>query len=180
MNSLLASGGWVFDILFFVIIILGILLGVRRGFIKGVCKLAGTIFSVIVAVTFCVAMQASLERSFGATTSLNNAIGAPFGEWIMVILSFILLFIIVKIGCWLLGSIGSAFIDRFAPLRIVNMLLGGILGAFKAFILLFILFAIFRWIPSDSFHDFILSSGVVGKIFDSQWFIDATRLNFHL
>lgn len=180
MNSLLASGGWVFDILFFVIIILGILLGVRRGFVKGICKLAGTIFSVVVAVTFCVAMQASLERSFGATTALNDAVGAPFGEWIMVALSFILLLVIVKLGCWFLGSVGSAVVDSLAPLRILNMFLGGILGAFKAFILLFILFAIMRWIPNESLHAFISSSGVVGKIFDSQWFIDATRMNFHL
>lgn len=180
MNSLLAAGAWIIDVLFFAVLVMGILLGVRRGFIKGVCKLAGTIFSVIVAVTFCVAMQASLERNFGATTAINNAIGAPFGEWLMVALSFVLLLIIVKLGCWFLGSVGSAVVDSLAPIRIINMLLGGILGAFKAFILLFVLFAIFRWIPSDSLHEFISSSGVVGKIFDSTWFIDATRMNFHL
>lgn len=180
MNSLLASGAWVADILFFVILILGILLGVRRGFIKGVCKIAGTIFSVIVAVTFCVAMQASLERSFGATSAINDAIGEPFGEWIMVALSFILLIVIVKLGCWLLGSVGGALVDNIAPFRIVNMVLGGILGAFKAFILIFVLLAIMRWIPSDSLHEFFSSSGVVGAIFDSQWFIDATHMNFHL
>ncbi|MDE6411533.1 MAG: CvpA family protein [Clostridia bacterium] len=180
MDSLLAAGAWTIDVVFFVIIIFGILLGVRRGFIRGICKLAGTILSVIVAVTFCVAMQASLERSFGATTSLNNAIGAPFGEWIMVVLSFILLILIVKIGCWFLGSVGSAIVDRVAPIRILNMLLGGILGAFKAFILLFIILLIFKWLPNDSLHDFISSSSIVGTMFQSQWFIDATHLNFHL
>ena len=180
MNSLLAAGAWVVDVLFFAIIIIGILLGVKRGFIKGICKIAGTIFSVIVAVTFCVAMQASVERSFGATTAINNAIGEPFGEWIMVALSFILLLIIVKLGCWLLGSVGSAIVDSVAPVRVVNMILGGILGAFKAFILIFVLLAIMRWIPSDSLHGFFSSSGVVGAIFDSQWFIDATHMNFHL
>ena len=117
MNALLAKGGWVLDILFFAIIILGILLGVRRGFVKGVCKIAGTILSVAVAITFCVAVQASLERNFGATTSLNNAVGEPFGQWIMVALSFILLLVAVKLGCWLLGSFGSAIMDSVAPLR---------------------------------------------------------------
>ena len=34
--------------------------------------------------------------------------------------------------------------------------------------------AVFKWIPNESFHDFIASSSVVGKIFESQWFIDAT------
>lgn len=180
MNALLAKGGWVLDILFFAIIILGILLGVRRGFVKGVCKIAGTILSVAVAITFCVAVQASLERNFGATTSLNNAVGEPFGQWIMVALSFILLLVAVKLGCWLLGSFGSAIMDSVAPLRFVNMILVGVLGAFKAFVFLFVLFAVFKWIPNESFHDFIASSSVVGKIFESQWFIDATHLNFHL
>lgn len=180
MNALLAAGAWVIDVLFFAIIIIGILLGVKRGFVKGICKLAGTIFSVVVAVTFCVAMQASLERSFGATTAINEAIGAPFGEWIMVAISFILLLVIVKLGCWLLGNIGGALADQYAPIRIVNMFLGGILGAFKAFVVIFVLLAVMRWIPSDSLHGFISSSGIVGKIFDSTWFIDATHMNFHL
>ena len=180
MHALLAKGGWLLDVLFFVIIIFGILLGVRKGFVRGVCKLAGTILSVAVAVTFCVAVQASLERNFGSTTSLNNAVGAPFGQWIMVILSFILLLVVVKLGCWLLGNFGGAIMDSVAPLRFVNMLLGGVLGAFKAFVFLFVLFAIFNWIPGNGFHDFISSSGIVGKIIESQWFIDATHLNFHL
>lgn len=180
MNSLLAAGAWTLDVLFFVILLAGILLGVRRGFVKGICKLAGTILAAVVAVTFCVAMQASMERSFGSTTAINNAIGAPFGEWIMVAISFILLLVIVKLSCWFLGKAGSALANSVAPIRIVNMILGGILGAFKAFIFIFVILAIFRWIPSDSFHNFIGSSGVVGKMFDSQWFIDATHMNFHL
>ena len=180
MNSLLAAGAWVIDVLFFALLIIGIFLGTRQGFIAGICKLTGTIFAIIVAVSFCVALQASLERSFGWTTSINNSIGAPFGQWIMVVLSFIFLLALVKISCWVLAKFGSALVSDIAPLRIVNMILGGILGAFKFFILIFVLLAIFRWIPSDSLHNFIGSSGVVGKIFDSQWFIDATHMNFHL
>ena len=180
MNLLLAAGAWIADVVFFALILIGILLGVRRGFIEGICKLAGTILAIIVAVTFCVALQASLERSFGWTTSINASVGAPFGEWIMVALSFIFLLVLVKIGCWLVGKFGSAVVDKFAPLRIINKFLGGILGAFKVFILIFILLAVFRWIPSESLHGFLSSSGVVGKIFDSQWFIDATHMNFHL
>lgn len=180
MNSLLAAGSWVIDVVFFALIILGILLGVKRGFIAGICKLVGTIFSIVVGVVFCVALQASLERSFGATSAINDAIGAPFGEWIMVVLSFIFLVALVKLGCWLIGSFGDSIAKGAKPLRIVNMCLGGILGAFKLFIVFFVILAIFRWIPSESLHNFISSSGVVGKIFDSQWFIDATHMNFHL
>ena len=180
MNSLLAAGAWVIDILFFVLLFLGVFLGVRKGFFAGVCKIAGILFAVFVAVTFCVSLQASLERSFGWTTALNNAIAPPFGQWIMIVISFIFLLGIVILGCWLIGKFGTALVNKAAPIRVVNMVLGGILGAFKFFIAIFVVLAIFRWIPSDSFHSWIGSSGVVGRIFDSQWFIDATHLNFHL
>ena len=180
MNSLLAAGSWVMDVLFFVLLFLGVFLGVRKGFIAGVCKLAGTFFSIFVAVTFCVSLQAQLERSFGWTTALNNAIAPPFGQWIIVALCFIFLLVVVKLSCWLIGKLGTVLANKSTPLRIVNMILGGILGAFKLFIIIFIVLAIFRWIPSDGFHNWLASSGVVGKIFDSQWFIDATHMNFHL
>ena len=181
MNSLLAAGGgWIIDILFFAVLLGGIWYGVYRGFIEGVCKIAGTIFSIVVAVVFCVSLQASLERNFGATSALNDAIGAPFGEWIMIAVSFIFLLGITKLGCWLLGTFGSAIVENRAPLRLLNKFLGGILGAFQFFIIFFVVLAIFRWIPSDSFHEFISSSGVVGKIFDSEWFISATQINFKI
>ena len=178
MNSLLASAGWILDVLFFAFLFLGTFFGVRRGFIAGICKLAGTFFSIFVAVTFCVALQASLERSFGWSTAINNSLAPPFGEWIMVALSFIFLLVLTKVGCWVIGKFGTSVVDEVKPLRILNMCLGGILGAFKTFIALFVLFAIFRWIPSDSFHAFISSSGVVGRLIDSEWFFAATHLNF--
>lgn len=178
MNSLLASAGWILDVLFFALLFLGILMGVRRGFIAGICKLAGTFLAIFVAVTFCVALQASLERSFGWTSAMNNSLKAPFGEWVMVLLSFIFLLVLTKVGCWLIGKFGSGLVNGVKPLRIVNMCLGGVLGAFKMFIALFALFAIFRWIPSEGLHEFVASSGIAGRLFSSDWFFAATHLNF--
>ena len=183
MNLLLAKGAWTLDVLFFVLLFFGILFGVRMGFLKSVCKLAGTIFSIVIAVTFCVPLQASLEGTFGWTSAINNSIGSPWGKWIMVIVSFIFLILLVKLGCWALGGVGTALIDHFAPIRIINMFLGGILGAFEMFTLLFVLFAIFRWIPSESLHEFISSSSVVGSIFNpnaGSWFYEATNLSSRL
>ena len=183
MYSLLAKGAWSLDVLFFLLLLLGIFLGVRIGFLKSVCKLAGTIFSVVIAVVFCVPLQASLERSFHWTTKMNLSMNrlpdSPLGKWIMVAICFVFLILLVRLGCWALGSVGTALIDRFAPIRIVNMILGGILGAFEMFTILFVLFAILRWIPSEPLHEFIASSGVVGKIFNptnSSWFWHATHL----
>lgn len=177
MNLLAASGAWVLDVVFFALIALGTLFGVWRGFLKGICKLAGTIFAVGFAFFFCFPMKNSLESTFGLTTALENALGsATAAGWIAVAISFVSLVIIIKLGAWIVGKIGTSIIDRFAPLRTVNRFLGGLLGIAKALLIILIILAIFRWINVASINEFIASSSVVGKIYDSSWFITAFRL----
>ena len=178
MNSLLVRGAWVIDILFFALLAVGTLLGVKKGFVAGVCKLMGTLLAIFIGIAFCVPMQASLEKNFGATTALNNAIAPPFGQWILVAICFIFLVVIVKLGCWLIGLIVNSVANRSTVVRVINMVLGGLLGAFEMFMLIFAILAILRWIPSTQLHNFLSSSVVAGSMFNSQWFINATSLSF--
>ena len=178
MNLLLVRGAWVVDVLFFALLVIGTMLGVRKGFVAGVCKLMGTLLAIFVAVAFCVPMQASLEKNFGATTALNNAIAPPFGQWILVAICFIFLVVIVKLGCWLIGLIVNSVANKSTTVRVINMVLGGLLGAFEMFMLIFAIFAVFRWIPSTALHNFMSSSVVAGSIFRSDWFIRVTSLSF--
>ena len=186
MGLLAVKGAWSLDLIFFLLLFLGIFLGVRRGFLKSICKLAGTIFSLVIGVTFCVSLQASLEDSFQWTSKMNESMGkavdSPLGKWIMIAICFVFLVLFVKLACWGIGAGGTALAERYEPVKIVNMVLGGVFGAFQMFIILFGIFAIFRWIPSESFHNFIASSSVVGKIFNPlpvSWFWKATNLRAH-
>lgn len=183
MGALLAKGAWALDLVFFILIFVGIFLGVLRGFLKSICKLAGTIFSGVIAVTFCVSLQDSLEKSFGWTTKMNlsmhRAADSPLAKWIMIVLCFIFLALLVQLLCWGVGAGGTALADRYEPVKIINMVLGGIMGAFQMFVIIFGIFAILRWIPSPSLHDFISSTRVVGAIFNpnpGSWFYAATNL----
>lgn len=167
MNELLAVGAWALDVAFFVILLLGILFGVACGFVKSVCKIAGTVFSAVVAVMFCVTLQNSLEGWFGLTTALAGAIGnATVAKVIAIVISFILLFLVVKLLAWFVGKTGTALVNKFAPCRMINRILGGILGLFEAFMLIMLLLAICHWIPVEGMHEFIHSSTIVGKVFD--------------
>ena len=167
MNELLAVGAWTLDVAFFVILLLGILFGVVRGFVKSVCKIAGTVFSAVVAFMFCVTLQNSLEGWFGLLTALAGAIGnATIAKVIALVISFILLFLVVKLLAWFVGKTGTALVNKFAPCRTINRILGGILGLFEAFMLIMLLLAICHWIPVDGMHEFIQSSTIVGKVFD--------------
>lgn len=167
MSQLLASNAWALDIVFFVILLAGTFFGVARGFIKSVCKLAGTLFAVSVGIMFCVSLQNTLEKWFSLTTALANAIGnATIASIIAIVISFILLVILVKLGAWILGKVGTRLVEKFQPVKIVNRVLGGILGLFEAFMLIMLLLAICHWIPVDSLHVFLQDSTIVGRVFD--------------
>ena len=64
--------------------------------------------------------------------------------------------------------------ETCTPFRVVNRLLGGLLGLLKAAILLFLLLAVCSWIPVQGLHDFLSSTAIVGPIFRSDWFAAAT------
>lgn len=75
---ILASGGWILDIIFFVILIGGIALCAYNGLIRCVCKLAGTIFSIAFALIFCVSFATFLENLFGMTSAIANGLTSSF------------------------------------------------------------------------------------------------------
>ena len=231
-SELLAAGGWVLDLVFFLVLILGTAIGAYRGFVDGVCRLAGKLVSIIIAVSFCIAFANFLETCFHMTTGITNGlagalskdelaaelpaftgenlsavlddvgvkgiskwfivsffkasdvvfvnvtpaqmIASILAKWISIVISFILLIIIVRLGAWLLSKILTAIIDHISPLRILNRILGAILGLVKACILIFILLLLCNWLPIDGMHDFIASSNIVGAIFRAEWFQAAT------
>ena len=181
MNQLLAAtNAWILDVIFFVLLLGGTLIGVKRGFLKGICKITGTIFSVVVAQLFCIAFQNTLEKWFGLTTALTEAIKIPLlAYWIANIISFIILVVFVKLSSWLIGIIGTALVDRSNGLKRVNMALGGLLGMFKSFLVIFFLLAFFTWINVSAVNNFISSSVVVGALYDSRWFRAAVQLTAH-
>ena len=116
---------------------------------------------------FCVTLHNSLEGWFGLTTALAGAIGnATVAKVIAIVISFILLFLVVKLLAWFVGKTGTALVNKFAPCRMINRILGGILGLFEAFMLIMLLLAICHWIPVEGMHEFIHSSTIVGKVFD--------------
>lgn len=234
MNGLLAAAGWVLDVVFFVLLILGTLLGTRRGFVGGLLKIATTWFALLFALMFCVSFANFLELCFhmtsGITTGISGAlagdaayaaglptdiagaqiddalaqmdIGAfqrwlistsfasveviPAGttpatllasvlaKWISIVIAFVLLIVLLKFGAFLLSKGFNALKEWIAPLRIVDQALGAVLGLLKAFALIFIVLLLLNWLPFDGLHAFISDSTIVGGIFRSDWFQNAT------
>lgn len=107
-------------------------------------------------------------------TTLAMLISSVVANWISIAISFVLLILLVRIGAVILDKIFSGLVDSVKPLRIVNHFLGGLLGVLKGGILIFLVLAIFHWISAEAIDGYILSSNVVGKIYASDWFHNAT------
>lgn len=115
---------------------------------------------------------ASVEIPAGTTPAL--LLGSVFSKWISIVISYILLILLIRFGAMLIAKLFSAVIDHVAPLRVVNQVLGGILGLAVTLFYIFIALMLCNWLPIAPLHAFIESSAIVGKIFTSPWFISAT------
>ena len=101
-------------------------------------------------------------------------IASVFAKWIAIVIAFVALILLFRIGARLLGKLLTCVVDKFSPLRAVNQLLGAILGLLKSLIAVFLLLMLMNWLPIAGLHEFIGSSTIVGSIFTSGWFQSAT------
>ena len=172
--SLLAVGAWPLDVAFFVILAGGLIGGACLGFVRGICKIAGTIFSIVLAVACCVPLSTSLESAFGLETALAEAVKIEWlGKVLSVVICFIGLIVIVRLGAWFLGKCVSKLIDRFKPLKKVDRVFGAVLGLAEAALLIFILLVIVSWVAVffTPIGEYFSSSAVVGSIYKWDWFV---------
>lgn len=109
-------------------------------------------------------------------TTIAMLISPIVANWIAIAISFVLLVILVRIGGVIIDKIFSGLVDSLKPLRMINHFLGGILGLLKGGILIFLVLAVCSWISAESIDGYILSSNIVGKLYVSEWFKNATDL----
>ncbi len=160
---------WILDVVFFVVLLIGSLIGAKVGLLKGVCKIAGWVLSILVPFVWCTAFKGALENWFGMVTAIADALNnATLAEWISIAISFVGLFILVRVGTFLLGKLGTVLVNGLKPAAIANQVLGAVLGLVEAFIVAYFLMLVCGWLPIESVHAFIESSTVVGAIYRSN------------
>ncbi len=116
----------------------------------------------------------SSVETIPAGTTPAVMLGSTLAKWISIAISFVLLVVIIKLAAVILDKCLSGLVEKLKPFKVINQLLGGILGLVKACILLFLLLAICSWLPIDGLHNFLASTAIVGPIFTSDWFAAAT------
>ena len=172
-----SGGGWILDVIFFALILIGLIIGCTRGFVRGVCKLGGTLLAVVLAFSMCTPLQAALESSFGLTTAIANGVGnETLAGWLSIVICFIGLLVVTKLAAWLIGKLARVLVEKSKVLNVTDRILGGILGLGEALLLILVLLTVCHWINADFINEFIQSSVVVKSIYTSEWFIEATNL----
>lgn len=109
----------------------------------------------------------------GTTTAMM--ISSVLAKWISIAISFVALIILVKLGAVLIGKLFTALCEKVTLFRILNKTMGGLFGLIEAMIGVFFLLAVCSWIPVESLQNFLSSTTVVGAIYRSEWFANATN-----
>lgn len=168
--------GWILDIIFFVILLVGIGLGAHRGFLQFFTKIAGWIFSLVIGFTCCISFSNTLESWFGLQSALAGSVGSTFAGILTIVIAFLALVIVVRLAAWLIGKIGKSAVDKIKPVEIIDRFLGGIVGLALSALFIFFLLAVCTWINTASINSFIDSSYVVGAIYRWDLFVRAAHL----
>ncbi len=129
----------VFDIVICVILLISVWSGARQGVIKQVISLVG----VVAAIWLSVELGQSVGQMLGLPSDMEY-----FGGFVAV---FIAVIIVVAI----LGQVVSK-IFKIVGAGIIDTLLGGVVAAVKAFILLAVLLYGFEWVNGE--YDIINAS----------------------
>lgn len=109
-----------------------------------------------------------------AGTTPATLLGTIFAKWISVVIAFILLILLVRLGAWCISKAFGALKNAVAPIRVVDQILGAVLGLAKALFWIFVILLVCNWLPFAGLQNFISSSAIVGKIYASEWFQSAT------
>lgn len=126
------------DVLILVGLAAGVFGGLRSGMIRQVLGFAGLIVAFLLAMQLMHTAGAMAVGSLGLSTEIAPLVG------------FVLVFLVVQVAIFVLGRLLEAVIGALS-LGLLNRLLGGGVGAFRAAVSLSILFIVlgFFQIPSE-------------------------------
>lgn len=154
-----------FDLILLFILLMGFLVGLRRGLILQIVHLIGFIAAYIVAYLYYDDLAPKLKLwipypSLGGDGAISLIIkNANVEEVFYRAVSFIILFIAVKIVMHIIGSMLD-FLAQFPILKQINGWAGGIFGFIEVYLIIFLLVYILALVPIDKVQSTIENSFV--------------------
>lgn len=153
------------DILIALILIVGLVRGVATGAVRQVVSLLGTVAAIVLSVELMSTVGAAVREIVPVSESFEHAIG------------FVVVFLVIQILLLLAVRLIEASI-RLARLTPVNRLVGGVVGAGKAALLLSVLFLVLGFIevPAQDDREGSVLYVPVASVFPVTWDYAARHL----
>ncbi len=156
-HALLAAGGWILDVIFFVILLSSVFAGAGRGFIRSVSRLAGTLFAIAFAFLFAASFEVFLDDVFGMTTAIARGLSNSFADNELLALELSGTVneetLAIAMPSFFAKIIANSLVGQTLPAGTTGaMLLGGVVAKWIAvvisFLLLIILIKLAVWLTS--------------------------------
>jgi len=186
------------DIIVFLFVLLFVWLGYKAGFIKTLFGMCSYFISIILGFMLYPIVSGGLKNSFiydsvlkfsekqininfKGNTLFNDIlmkVGAEAAnataELLINIISFVLVIIVCKILISLISK-SLSFISKVPVISFLNRILGGVLGGLKGILLLYILFLVINFLPTNitekTIND-INESKIASKFYKENLIID--------
>ncbi len=151
------------------VILVGLVIGLARGFstggIRQLFSLAGILFAFVFAAQLMRSVGDRLAGSAGLSPGLAPIVG------------FIAIFLVVQVAAYAVSRLLETFLKAL-KLGIVNRVVGGAIGGFKAMLVLSLAFFAFGYvgIPEPASRDASLFYHTVSAILPGTWNYISARL----
>ncbi len=146
------------DLVVVIIVSIGIGRGVSTGGIRQLLSLVGIVLAVLVAVRGTGSMSEQVSSLLG----ISNAFG--------LVVTFVTIFVFIQLAAYLLERILVSFLKTL-NLNILNRVLGGFMGGFKALLFVSLLFFLMRFfgLPNEDTRDQSLFYESIYPILPATW-----------
>lgn len=137
-----------------VILALSVFSGMFKGLVKQALDFASLFVGLFLADKWAPQVSVWLNSTFNLGTSLRTLLVPIFGNYnlepvALAVLSFLLVWGVVSVAFSLLGGVLQS-VTRLPLLATANRLGGGLLGALKGGLVLFIVASLLSFLPADS------------------------------
>ncbi|MEZ4698710.1 MAG: CvpA family protein [Rhodothermales bacterium] len=153
------------DLVILVVIVIGLARGFSTGGIRQLFSLAGILFAFVFAAQLMHTVGERLAGSTGISPGLAPIVG------------FVAIFLVIQVAAYAVSRLLESFLKAL-KLGIINRVVGGAIGAFKATLVLSLVFFVFGFvgIPEPATQDASLFYRTVSAVLPGTWNYVSERL----
>ena len=195
-NLLAFQAAYALDIACALILIIWAFIGAKKGFVKCFFGLVSTLIALVLAITLASTVSGWLDSAFGMTgffsgkfpgflkdlilknlgevnnlpagTTLASQVAPVAAQFVGLLISGLVIFIVARLLLLIVEKILSSIVRSWSVAAALNGILGFVVGALKALIVICAVLALLSLIPSDGLVSFFDKTIVLKYLFNEN------------